>query len=216
MEAPTLDETLLHNRDYTLILAKTAIDHALRPPGFSKRWVAAQKAILTLMQTCEKFDSDGLTLYLSCCGTQGKGLFKQYRHVTSSYLEPILQSNFPPERVELEEVLQMALDDYFGRKAIGKTKPNGEMILVLLDGEPSDRPAMIKTIKAATQQMQTDEELGIGLIQIGEDAIARGFLSMLDKDLQASGAKFDIVHYKQLEAIEFNSLTEFLLNVLND
>jgi hypothetical protein len=215
-EDPTLDETLLHNRDYTLIIAKTATEHPLRPPGFAKRWIAAESAVLTLMKICERFDPDGITLYVSCCTPQGSSLFKQYKHLTSGYLEPVLQGNFPPEQVNLQQVLQTALADYFGRKSAGQIKANGEMILVLLDGEPTDRMAIARTIKDATLRMSRDEELGIGFVQIGEDAIARGFLTAIDRHLQSSGAKFDIVNYQQLETIEMNSLAEFLLNVLND
>jgi hypothetical protein len=215
-EDSTLDETLLHDRDYTLIIAKTATDHLLRPPGFAKRWIAVEAAVLTLMKICERFDPDGITLYVSCYTPQGAALFKQYKHLTSGYLEPVLQGNFPPDQVDLQQVLQSALDDYFVRKAAGLAKKNGEMILVMLDGEPRDRLAMMRTIKEATDKIDGDEELGIGFVQVGEDAIARGFLTAMDHYLQEMGARFDIVNYRQLETIEMNSLAEFLLNVLND
>jgi hypothetical protein len=67
-----------------------------------------------------------------------------------------------------------------------------------------------------THQLDTDEELGIGFVQIGEDMIARGYLTALDNHLEEAGAKFDIVDTKLLNAIKPDSLTEFLLGVLED
>jgi len=215
-----MDETLLHNRDYTVILAKTTADSTKelgsKPPGFAERWTAAHAAVLTLVQTCETFDPDGITVYISCRSPQEDCIFKKYERVKSADLAQVIDSGYPPGNINLLQALETALDEYFARKAAGKTKANGEMILVLLDGEPSDRLAVAKAIKAATHKMDVDEELGIGFIQIGEDLIARGYLSALDDNLQGLGAKFDIVHTALLEEIEPEALTVFLMQVLQD
>ena len=211
-----MDTTLLQNRDYTLIIAKTTLNEANKPPGFAKRWDAAQDAIVALAQACEAYDPDGVTLYVSCAAPEESCEFKKYEHVTSSRLVQTIQENLPPRHVNLREVLQLSLGDYFARKAAGETKVNGEMIIVLLDGEPSDRMAVAKVIKDATHQMDVDEELGIGFVQIGEDLLARGFLTALDEHLQSVGAKFDIVNTKLLDTISPDSLTEFLLSTLYD
>ncbi|HEY9641956.1 MAG TPA: hypothetical protein V6C57_15825 [Coleofasciculaceae cyanobacterium] len=211
-----MNKTLLENRDYTVIMAKTAVDQGSKPPGFADRWMAAQTAILTLMQKCESLDPDGVTLYLACRSPQEDCVFKKYERVKSLDLTQLIADNLPPERVNLLAVLQTALDDYIARKTAGLNKLNGEMILVLLDGEPSDRMAVAKAIKAVTHQLDTNEELGIGFVQIGEDMIARGYLAALDNHLEEAGAKFDIVDTKLLTAIRPDSLTEFLMGVLED
>jgi hypothetical protein len=216
-----MDEALLNNRDYTVIIAKTTADPGARdakpkPPGFADRWIAAQAAVLTLVETCETFDPDGITVYVSCQSPHAKCIFTKYEQVKRANLAQVIKAGYPPGNINLLEVLQTALDDYFARKAAGKTKANGEMILVLLDGEPSDRMAVAKAIKAATHKMEVDEELGIGFIQIGQDLIAKGYLVALDDYLQAAGAKFDIVHTALLEAIEPEALTAFLMQVLQD
>jgi hypothetical protein len=211
-----MNQASLENRDYTVIVAKTALDQGAKPPGFANRWKAAQTAILALLQKCESFDPDGVTLYLACRSPQEDCFFKKYERVRSLDLPQLLEDHLPPSQVNLLDVLQTALDDYIARKASSVNKPNGEMILVLLDGEPSDRMAVSKAIKAVTHQLDTDAELGIGFVQIGEDMIARGYLTALDNHLEAMGAKFDIVDTKLLEAIEPDSLTEFLIGVLED
>ncbi|NJO41762.1 MAG: hypothetical protein HC769_06875 [Cyanobacteria bacterium CRU_2_1] len=207
---------MLQNRDYTIIFAKTATDGIIRPPGFAERWALAQASVLRLIQKCEEFDPDGITVYLACRSPEEGCLFEKYERVTSTNLIQVIESSYPPEQANLQEVLQAALDDYFARKTAGKTKANGEIILVLIDGEPSDRMAVAKLIKAATHKMDTDEELGIGFVQIGEDSLARGFLEALDNNLKQTGARFDIVTTKLLDTIEPDSLAEFLLSILYD
>lgn len=209
-----MSEPLLKNRDYTIIVAKIAPTDAPPPPGCEQRWAAAHREIVALAKQCEVLDPDGITIYLSC---RSQGGFVQYKHVVSQQIQQIFSNHYPPDELSLLEGLQTALDDYFARKAAGQTKANGEMILVLIDGEPKDRMAIVQTIVRATQCMEQDEELGIGFAQIGDDVIARGFLNALDTDLHASaGAKFDIVNTRVLKEVDSNCLTEFLLDVIRN
>jgi hypothetical protein len=210
-----MSEPLLQNRDYTIIIGRTTSGMPLMPPGFEERWLSARTAILTLLQKCEEFDPDGITMYIS--SKDSPSSFRQYRQVRTTRLEQIFEENFPPDALNLLTVLQAALDDYFVRKAAAQSKPNGELILVLLDGEPKERMAIAKAIVTASHRMEKDIELGIGFAQVGDDLIARGFLEALDENLRSTaGAKFDIVNTRVLEQIQPNSLTEFLLDILHD
>ena len=113
-------------------------------------------------------------------------------------------------------VLQDALNNYFQRKAAGQTKPNGETILVITDGEPDDRKAVFEIIISATRQMEKDEELGISMIQVGSDPQATKFLKALDDQLQSVGAKFDICDTITLDDLEDMSLADVLMNAITD
>ena len=209
-----MSEPLLENRDYTVIAAKTAASKMPAAPGFANRWIAAHDAILALVSQCEALDPDGITLYISSHQSPSSS-FKQYRQVTPDQLEALFEANYPPDTLKLLDGLQTALDDYFARKAAGQTKANGEIIIVLIDGEPSDRMAIVKAIVHATQKMEQEQELGIGFAQIGDDLIAKGFLTALDDDLRSkAGAKFDIVKTRELDTIEPHCLTEFLLSIV--
>lgn len=209
-----MSEPLLENRDYTVIVAKTAASVVPGMPGFTNSWAAAHDAILALVSKCEALDPDGITLYISSHHDLADS-FKQYKQVTPDKLDALFEANYPPDSLNLLDGLQTALDDYFTRKAAEQTKPNGEIIIVLIDGEPSDRMAIVKAIVNATQKMERDQELGIGFAQIGDDLIARGFLTSLDKDLRSkAGAKFDIVNTRVLATIEPQCLTQFLLDIL--
>ncbi len=201
---------MLENRDYTLIIDKSGSMATPDQKGGRTRWQSAEESTLALASKCEQFDSDGITLYLFA------GKFKRYDNVTSSKVTQIFRENDPSGSTDLAGVLKNATDDYFQRKASGQTKPSGELILVVTDGEPDDRKAVMKVIIEASRQMETDAELGISIIQVGTDVQATRFLKILDDELQGAGAKFDICDTITIEDMEDLSLSEVLLNAIND
>jgi hypothetical protein len=211
-----MTDTLLKDRDYVVIMAKTAPSVGELPPGYEQRWTHAHDAIIALAQTCQTFDPDGITIYISS-KNYPQGCFRRYDQVTANQLTSIFDDNYPPEALDLLSGLQVALDDYLTRKAAQQTKPNGEMIVVLIDGEPRDRLSIVKTIVDTTAQLDADNELRIGFAQIGDDVIARGFLNALDTDLRSkANAKFDIVHTRVLDDIKPECLTQFLVDIIRE
>jgi hypothetical protein len=163
-----------------------------------------------LARKCEEFDPDGITIYLF------SGRFRRYDNVTSDKVTQIYQENEPMGRTDLAAVLQDALNNYFQRKTAGKTKPNGETILVITDGEPDDRKAVMRQIIEASRKLDRDEELAISLIQVGHDRQATEFLKALDDQLESAGAKFDIVDTITIDDMEDMTLAEVLLNAVTD
>jgi uncharacterized protein with von Willebrand factor type A (vWA) domain len=201
---------MLDNRDYTLIIDKSGSMATPDQKGSKTRWAAAQESTFALASKCEKLDPDGITIYLF------SGRFKRYENVTASKVNQLFQENDPSGTTDLAAVLKHALDNYFERKSSAQTKLNGEIILVITDGEPDDRKAVMKVIIEASRQMERDEELAISFIQIGTDAQATRFLKVLDDELQGAGAKFDICDTITMEDMEDMSLSEVLLNAIND
>jgi uncharacterized protein with von Willebrand factor type A (vWA) domain len=200
----------MKDRDYTLILDKSGSMSTPDQQGGKSRWDIAQESTLALARKCEQFDPDGITVYLF------SGKFKRYDDVTSAKVAQIFQENDPAGTTNLAAVLQDAVNNYFQRKAAGQTKPNGETILVITDGEPDDRRAVFEVIITATRQMERDEELAISMIQVGSDAQATKFLKALDDQLQGVGAKFDICDTVTLDDLEDMSLADVLMNAIND
>ncbi|BAY19560.1 von Willebrand factor type A [Nostoc sp. HK-01] len=201
---------MLDNRDYTLIIDKSGSMATPDQKGGRSRWVTAQESTLALASKCEQFDPDGITVYVF------SGRFKRYENVTTSKVTQIFQENDPSGTTDLAAVLKHATDDYFQRKSSGQTKPNGETILVVTDGEPDDRKAVMRVIIEASRRMDKDEELAISFIQVGSDQQATRFLKVLDDELQSAGAKFDICDTITMEDMEDLSLSEVLLNAIND
>ncbi|BAY19559.1 hypothetical protein NIES2109_46210 [Nostoc sp. HK-01] len=201
---------MMSDRDYTLILDKSGSMSTPDQVGGRSRWEIAQESTLALARKCEQFDPDGITVYVF------SGKFKRYDDVTSAKVAQIFLENDPAGTTNLAGVLQDATNNYFQRKAAGKTKANGETILVITDGEPDDRKAVFEVIIQATRQMERDEELGISIIQVGSDAQATKFLKALDDQLQGVGAKFDICDTITLEDLEDMSLADVLMNAITD
>ncbi|MEB3178905.1 MAG: VWA domain-containing protein [Nostocaceae cyanobacterium] len=201
---------MLENRDYTLIIDKSGSMSTPDQVGGRSRWEIAQESTLALARKCEQFDPDGITVYVFA------GRFKRYENVTSSKVTQIFMENDPAGTTNLAGVLQDATNNYFQRKAAGQTKPEGETILVVTDGEPDDRRAVFEVIINATRQMERDEELAISLIQVGSDAQATKFLKALDDQMEGVGAKFDICDTITLDDMEDMSLSDILLNAISD
>jgi hypothetical protein len=202
--------SLVQDRDYTLIIDKSGSMSMADQPGGRTRWDIAQESTLALARKCEQFDPDGITIYLF------SGRFRRYDNVTSDKVAQIYMENDPMGRTDLAAVLKDAFDDYFRRKGAGQTKPNGETILVITDGEPDDRKAVMRVIIEAANKIDQDEELALSLIQVGRDKTATQFLKALDDELQGVGAKFDIVDTITIEDMEEMSLAEVLLNAITD
>jgi uncharacterized protein with von Willebrand factor type A (vWA) domain len=204
------ESSIAQERDYTLIIDKSGSMSTSDQAGGKTRWEIAQESTLALARKCEEVDPDGITVYLF------SGRFRRYDNVTSDKVSQVYQENEPMGRTDLASVLQDALDNYFQRKVSGLAKSNGETILVITDGEPDDRKAVMRQIIEASRQIERDDELAISLIQVGKDRKATEFLRALDDQLQTAGAKFDIVDTITIDEMEDMTLTEVLLNAIQD
>ncbi|NJO40459.1 MAG: VWA domain-containing protein [Cyanobacteria bacterium CRU_2_1] len=201
---------MLKDRDYTLIIDKSGSMSTPDQRGGRTRWQEAQESTLAVARKCEQVDPDGITVYVF------SGKFKRYDDVTSSKVEQIFLENDPVGTTNLAAVLHDATENYFKRKAAGQAKPEGETILVVTDGEPDDRKAVMETIVNATRKMDRDEELAISFIQVGSDPQAAKFLQALDDQLQSVGAKFDICDTITISDMEDLSIAEVLLRAISD
>lgn len=200
---------MLENRDYTLIIDKSG-SMSTRDQAGKSRWQVMQESAIALAAKCEEFDPDGMTVYVF------SGRFKRYDNVTSDKVSQIFKENEPSGRTDLAAVLQDALGNYFQRKATGGIKTNGETILVVTDGEPDDRKAVMRVIIEASRKMERDEELAISFVQVGNDPEATRFLKVLDDELQGAGAKFDLVDTITIDDMEDLTLSEVLMNAIVD
>lgn len=200
---------MLENRDYTLIVDKSGSMMTPDGGGSKTRWSSAEESTFALAAKCEQLDPDGITVYLF------SGRFQRYDNVTSAKVAQIFKENEPSGRTDLASVLKDAVNHYFQNKASGQAK-SGETILVITDGEPDDRKAVMRVIIEATRQMERDEELAISMIQVGNDTQATRFLKALDDELESVGAKFDIVDTITIDEMEDYTLSEVLLKAISD
>jgi uncharacterized protein YegL len=201
---------MLEQRDYTVIIDKSGSMSMKDRPDGPSRWQLMQESTLALASKCEEFDPDGITVYVF------SGKFRRYDNVTAAKVQQIFVENEPAGRTDLAAVLQDAIADYFQRKQAGLAKANGDTIIVVTDGEPDDRMAVMKLIVETSQKLDRDEELAISFIQVGSDPQATQFLKALDDRLLGNGAKFDIVDTISIDDMEDMTLREVLLNAITD
>ena len=203
-------DSRIENRDYTLMIDKSSSMATSDGPDGKTRWQIAQESTLALAKKCEEIDPDGITVYVF------SGRFRRYDNVTSDKVAKVYQENEPMGQTDLATVLEDGLNNYFERKAEGKAQSNGETFLIITDGEPTDRKAVINLIMDTSRKVDREDELGISFIQVGTDKKATQFFKALDDDLQAAGAKFDIVDTVTVDNMKDMSLTDVLLNALID
>lgn len=200
---------MLDQRDYTLIIDKSGSMSVIEPKSQKSRWELVQESTLALARKCDQIDPDGITVYTF------SGKFRRYDNVNASKVEQIFQENEPVGGTNLTAVLQDAINDFLQRKKSNQAKA-GETILVITDGEPNDRRSVFEIIIQASKCLDSDEELAISFIQIGNDPGATKFLKTLDDQLMEVGAKFDIVDTVTFDDMEDLTLTEILLNAIQD
>jgi uncharacterized protein YegL len=200
----------MNNRDYTLIIDRSGSMSKADQDGGLTRWQAVQESVLALARKCEKFDPDGLTVYVF------SSRFQRYDHVTSDKVEDIFLENEPMGRTNLAIALQDALNNFLNHKKSGQMTKEGETIFIIMDGEPDDKRAVIEMIINTSKSLDRDEELALCFIQVGDDAAARQFFKALDDQLMDIGAKFDICDTISMDEMLDLSLTEILMKAIED
>jgi hypothetical protein len=199
---------LLQDRDYTLIIDRSG-SMAEKDGGNTSRWQLAREGAVALAAKCEEYDKDGITVY------DFSNNFQRHENVTSERVSEVFKKD-PQGSTALDLVLKHAFDDYFTRKAAGKTKANGDLIVVVTDGVPDDQKAVKRVIIEASKRMERDAELAVTFLQIGKDAQATKYLKTLDDDLESEGAKFDIVDTKTADEAANMPYADFLIAAITD
>lgn len=201
----------LENRDYVLVLDKSGSMGETDCPNGQSRWDSAKESTLAIAKKIATLDPDGITVI------PFSGTFKVYENTTPDKVSQIFQENEPMGGTTLAPVLKSIFTSYLARKKAGTTKTNGEILLVVTDGQPTDEKEVAKEIVAFGNKLDNaDTEYGISFLQVGRDPAAARFLKSLDDDLVKQGAKHDIVDTKTMEELETIGLTEALMAALND
>ncbi len=201
---------LLQKRDYTLIIDKSEKMSLAGTLSQTAVWSILKDTTLAIADECEKFDFDGLTFYLYADD------FQRYQGLSKEEIEKILSQTKLSGVAQLFEVLNDALNQYFSRRSLGYSKPQGETLIVITASYPVDEKKVEQTIIEASKQMNFAEELGISFIQVGGDPQLGKFLKKLDDDLVSMGAKFDICDAVTIEKLDRSLLASVLLNALID
>lgn len=195
--------------NYEFLLDKSASMNEKDCPGGKTRWAYAQEVVKGLALKAESYDKDGIAV------VPFAKMFKVHDGVTADKVSQVFAEHEPNGSTHTHLVVADRFKAHFDRKAAGDTRAT--LIFVMTDGEPESQPELIKTIVAASKQMDKDEELAIQFIQIGQDPACAARLKELDDDLQGKyGAKFDIVDTVTIDEIEGLTFAELVQKSYDD
>ena len=198
----------LQKRDYTLIVDQSRSMADFETAENQSCWDIIQNSTLALATQCEQLDPNGITVYLFSEN------FQKYPQVTSETVAKIFTTHQPQGKAYLAPVLKNAIDGYFKRRALEISQVNGEIIIIVTAGAIQDPQAVQEVMIEASDQLNSDEELGIELVQVGSNQSAAQFFKQLDQDLQQAGAKFDICNTVSLEDMARIDLNEVLIRAI--
>lgn len=202
-------EVNLKDRDFALVIDSSGSMSTGDQKGGKSRWEAAAETTVALAGKAVKYDADGLTVYTF------SSRHRKFDNVaTTAKVSQIFEEVEPNGSTNLDGVLGDLFSNYLSRKAAGTTKPNGEIAVVITDGQPDDPQAVKRAIVDFTKKLDKDEEYGLLFVQAGSDGSARAFLKSLDDDLK--DAKFDIVDTITIDEAGDKSLTEVLAGAIAD
>jgi uncharacterized protein YegL len=168
------------------------------------RWQAVQETAVQIAYEADKIDTDGLDVILF-----GGSSIQEFKGVHAADVKKIFDTNNPSGTTPLTQ----ALLKLFSMAAADGGKK--DLAIVFTDGVPDEPATVKKAIIDRANRSETDDEITLLFIQVGDDQSARSYLKSLDDELK--GAKFDIVDAKtQDEAEQFSSIPELILAAIND
>lgn len=201
----------LQKRDFILFIDKSgSMSDPVKKNSKQTRWQAAEEATVALAGQCEKWDDDGITVILFSNGHQ------VHENVTGGkdLVKKIFTDNGPNGGTNTVGALKHTIDSYFAAKAKNAAEVKPLAIFVITDGIPDDEEALAEYIRGVAAKVDSDDEIRINFVQVGDNEHAKEFLVRLDTKLEA---KRDIVNCKTEEELANHpTLADGVLSMLND
>ncbi len=106
------------------------------------------------------------------------------------------------------------LSQVFAKTSEVNAKGDNALVLVFTDGAASDKTLVQQQIIRASNALTEDSQLALEIVYFGDEAAA--YLKSLDDDLQAQGAKFDIVDATPIDEAVKLGVEDLLNKAFND
>ena len=148
--------------------------------GSTTRWESARMAVQNLVETIFEYDVDhSVPLYLFDHEVTFVG-----ECTKSSQVVEVFNSYQPRGTTDLARCLDVALEEYAGRKRVNYEVCPGTTVIVVLDGSADDKSAVRDVIRKfsdpANGYVANHTQLAISFLQIADDPGATAFLKELD------------------------------------
>lgn len=168
-------------RQYVLIVDRSG--SMSTRDGAGTRWDSAQAAVEKLIETVFKYDVDhSVPVYLFDDQVTFVGECTDVGQVAR-----IFHDNRPRGTTDLAKALDVAMEEYAGRKRPDFRTVPGTTFIVILDGCTDDDDAVIRAIKKFSDPrngyIENHTNIALSFVQIGDNAGATRFLKRLDDDL---------------------------------
>jgi Mg-chelatase subunit ChlD len=193
----------LSEYDFYVLIDKSGSMGSPVKAGYSRtRWEAVQETATQIARELSAIDTDGITVTMF-----GGSSVKSYENTTADKVAEVFADNRPSGSTPLAEALQAVFK-------LSEASNKKDFIVCFTDGVPDDAIAVQKTIIGKTQKMNADDECTVLFVQVGDDASATKYLTMLDDNLK--GAKFDIVDTKTQAEAEGMAVEDLILTAIAD
>ena len=150
------------------------------PDGSTTRWESAREAVEKMAETVFKYDVDhSVPLYLFDHEVTFVG-----ECTKSSQVVEVFKNYQPRGTTDLAKCLDVALEEYAGRKRVNYEVCPGTTVIVVLDGCADDKDAVRAAIRKFSDPVNgyvaNHTQLAISFLQIADDPGATAFLDELD------------------------------------
>jgi hypothetical protein len=201
----------LANYDIELIVDESMSMRRMDCPGGLSRWNWCGMQAGQLAKQLAPFVRNGFTL------TTFAGDYNVYNNSTPENVTHLFQNPMFSLGTRMAEPLADRLNTFFSHRA-ASGKPL--LIAVITDGCPAPKrePMMVADVLInATRKMRDARDVTVVFFQIGgADFKGQRFLSYLDNQLVADGARFDIVKNVPMERLEQIGLAQSLVDSIQD
>lgn len=202
-------ERQIEDADYAFVIDKSGSMMMTDMRGGQTRWNAVAESVYAIAAHVFRLDPDGLDIWVF------SGHHKLYPNVRPEKVHQVFQENLPYGPTNLTDVLQAAVDRYFAKRDAGQVKKNGEVLIVVTDGQPDDKNGVTRVITNTVSKLRPEDNLAIQFVQVGKDRDASQFLRYLDTQLVVNHQAWrDIVGTIKVEEIEKHGLQQVLLDVI--
>lgn len=217
----TLDQLLDGYRVYTLYDRSGSMKGPVsRERMHVSRWQALREAASAIGGAVDMIDPEGSTVVFFSDG------ISMYARQKTDQIDELFKDLQPVGLTNLNAALDWTFTDIMRAQKFDQDFK--ALIIVVTDGLPNvtdahvDKVTVANTIVAFTHQMterkMTDDQVGISILQIGNDKKAQEYLQWLDDALVGElGASFDIVDAKSFDEVEkAGGLVQALCQAFND
>jgi len=193
--------------NYIVLIDKSQSMSTKNKKGVS-RWTQSANVVSVLATSCIASSPEGIAVYLF--GSPGR--LDIHTGVKSpAQVTELFSRTKPAGTTCLEGALQAAFNSHIKRGIPLRTEVPTS-ILVITDGQPNSKSAVIDTLSNFSKQMVSADELSVSFLQVGDDSLCGAFFGKLNKPKNKS--KFASCPVDCLTSSQINNIDEFVNTAL--